>query len=558
MKDHYFHRYSQSSFSTEEVSIGEFCFLVFAAILSLLKALGFYEGQTVFNIGLVLAFCFLLVKIISTPMAWTDWVVTVGLLAIGLLVYHNTGEKSLLVNFAFLAGMKPVGGEKPAAAFRKRIVRTGLLCWGAGYVILTFLSLVGLHSDQLYMHNKRGIGFVLCHSLGYAHSNVLHINYLCISAMILLLTKDIRSKKTKLALTGILFFLDLYVFLYSMSYTGFLASILFYALYLYGTFRGELSKAEKTLAELILPACLLFSLVGPLVIRGTVYNHINDALNTRYDLTKWFFQNVGLTPFGTRVTIPNYRYTLDCSYAYLLIRLGVVPFAILILLYLGTIHRLVKEQRLTELAIMLGLCIGGVTEPFLFNLSFKNVTLVFVGEYLFDLSRRVSVSIAARRNPDGGVRQFCIWRKGSSRTISPKLLIADRMAGVAGRIAKEIAGRGLFYLLLFCLVLAAGSVAYRQLTTPAQMVFISGDVNEDKTREPMALSAEDVDTLKGEGAIILGYSGPDEEMYPYTGTTAAIEYDRRLVSAGLWTSCIVVTGMAMVRCFLRRRESSER
>ena len=42
-----------------------------------------------------------------------------------------------------------------------------------------------------------------------------------------------------------------------------------------------------------------------------------------------------------------------------------------------------KENKKAELAIIIGMLIAGITEPYLFNLSFKNLILVFAGNLLY-------------------------------------------------------------------------------------------------------------------------------------------------------------------------------
>lgn len=63
---------------------------------------------------------------------------------------------------------------------------------------------------------------------------------------------------------------------------------------------------------------------------------------------------------------------------------GAVVFVLLMIAYFFTIRNLIKENRRKELAITLGFLIAGISEPFLFNTSFKNVSLIFVGSYLLN------------------------------------------------------------------------------------------------------------------------------------------------------------------------------
>lgn len=538
--------------SCAELSAGEGCYLVFLAVLCGLKALGFYEGQSVFTIGMGIALVCLLLKIGMTRHTPAEYAVIAVLLGMGLLVYRNTGEKSLLINLAVLVGMKEVS--------LKRAFRVFFAVWGSCYTLLTFLSLAGLHSDVLYMHNKHGLGYVICHSMGYAHSNVLHINYLCISAMILYLVKDSFRRRQKLVLTALLAALNLYVFLYSMSFTGVAAGFLFYAVYVWLLLRGRVSGLLRGLSMLLVPALALFFLAGPILIRGKWFDLINKALNTRYNLTRWFLTEQPITAFGTRFRIPNYRYTLDCSYAYLFMQLGVVPFAVLLLLYVLTIRRLAIDQRRTELAMMIGLCIAGGTEPFLFNLSFKNVTLLLVGEYLFRLlgawERRGAIRGAV--NGKGGIareqdtaaklrREYVLLPKWADRPVPGGLLVCDGfcrgLAGIYHRWQEKAKGYGLLFLL--CCAVGIGAAAL--LRSPIHTVYINSSVNEEEERTSQYITPEERERLTRGDALIYGYVDATEKMYPYGGSTAALEYVRILISSGLWCGMVCCVGCSWIQ-----------
>ena len=542
-----YNKTNQLETGNSKLSAGEFCYLAFLAIFSALKALGFYEGQTVFTLFMLAAFAFLAGKLALTRHTLLEYTGIVLLLFMGLLVYRNTGEKSLLINLAVLAGIKGVSG--------RRIFQTLFTVWGSCYTVLVFLALLGIHSDVLYMHNKHGIGYVLCHSLGYAHSNVVHINYLCICAMLLYLVKDTFSRRQKAALTVLLAVLDGYVFLYSMSFTGMLASLLFYVIYLYLTVRGKVGKVLKALFLMLVPALNLFFLAGPVLIKGRLFDLINKALNTRFNLTRWFLTEQRLTPFGTRFDIPNYRYTLDCSYAYLFIQLGVVPFLVLMLLYVLTIRWLFRNGRLTELAIMAGLCIAGGTEPFLFNLSFKNVTLIFVGEYLFDLSERLRERFCEKAGVGTPLMlpERVLLRGLSERSVPTCLCVCERGARVLSRIYRCWQRNWKRYLILGAVTFLAGVGTAAALRKPVPVVYINSSVNEEEERTPFYPEPEEVEDILESGGLVYGYPGPDGRMYPYYGSTAQIEYLRILVSSGVWCVGIVCVTAGAVQMRRQKR-----
>ena len=107
-----YNKTNQLETGNSKLSAGEFCYLAFLAIFSALKALGFYEGQTVFTLFMLAAFAFLAGKLALTRHTLLEYTGIVLLLFMGLLVYWNTGEKSLLINLAVLAGIKGVSGRR--------------------------------------------------------------------------------------------------------------------------------------------------------------------------------------------------------------------------------------------------------------------------------------------------------------------------------------------------------------------------------------------------------------------------------------------------------------
>lgn len=74
---------------------------------------------------------------------------------------------------------------------------------------------------------------------------------------------------------------------------------------------------------------------------------------------------------------------LDCSYVYALMHYGIVFFIMMAVGLTAVVIWLMQNQRRKELAIVLGIIIAGVTEPFLANTSYKNIAFIFVSELLF-------------------------------------------------------------------------------------------------------------------------------------------------------------------------------
>ena len=91
-------------------------------------------------------------------------------------------------------------------------------------------------------------------------------------------------------------------------------------------------------------------------------------------LSKYFLTQERITLFGQQFHLADKDLNMDNSYVFALMTYGVVVFVLLMIAYFFTIRNLVKENRRKELAITLGFLIAGISEPFLFNTSFKNVS----------------------------------------------------------------------------------------------------------------------------------------------------------------------------------------
>ena len=97
-------------------------------------------------------------------------------------------------------------------------------------------------------------------------------------------------------------------------------------------------------------------------------------MNTRLRLSKYFLTQEKITLFGQQFQLADKDLNMDNSYVFALMTYGAVVFVLLMIAYFFTIRNLVKENRRKELAITLGFLIAGISEPFLFNTSFKNVS----------------------------------------------------------------------------------------------------------------------------------------------------------------------------------------
>ncbi|MCM1122050.1 MAG: hypothetical protein NC416_05660, partial [Eubacterium sp.] len=181
---------------------------------------------------------------------------------------------------------------------------------------------------------------------------------------------------------------NILVFLYSVSYTGFgIVSVLLMG-FLYVRIRPKFCFIEKILACLVLPVCLALSFVAPFYLYhpwlGYYVQQLNFKLNTRIYLAEQFLRSEYHSLFGADISrIVRSSMTMDNSYVWGYINYGLVMFTLIMLGYFALLFYDTHKQRTRELVILVCFLGAGWTEPLLFNTSFKNVTLVFLGSFLF-------------------------------------------------------------------------------------------------------------------------------------------------------------------------------
>lgn len=491
------------------------------------RSIGIYEGMLLYNISLVVGMFLFIFKVMLTKHSLFEYIIIGGLLLLSLIIYKNSGEKGLLLYFTMMLGMKGVSKE--------RVFKTGLLVLSISFVTVVTLSLIGLKEEIFYMQ-KRGDVEMFRHALGYPHPNTLHTTYVILIALIVYILGKQNWKKL-LTIYSLLFIGSLYIYLYSGSRTGLIISGFYLCVNFYFHVRGKLSSFEKLCVFMVYPACTIFSLLGPLVIKGKLYDIINKILNNRLMLSVYYLENEPITLLGTRFKeAPNSQYMIDSSFLYSFLQLGVVAFFILILLYMVTIHICIKKEEKAELALIVSFCIMGITDPFLFNLSYKNLGFIIIGTCLYQVVEGLIEENTFLR------KSIQILKIGNKEVQIP--CIKDRGYNISkGRVFKMIMIYGIVGILssgIYSLVAVEPKQIYIDEATWKHTARVKNlDDKSEWVKYASYLTEEEVRILKEEGNIVENYQSVGEPMYMFEGSVVKMEYIRNIVSVGVWTGMFV-------------------
>ena len=508
---------AKSSSKGIQLHIAEIFYYLFWVIMIYAKGTGLYEGMRAYNICLVLAFFFLSLKFILTRYCIADllWIIPVILLC--GWVYLHSNDQSAIILVAMAVGLKDIK--------LSRVFGTGLLMWIGCFIFLSLRALTGGYAGPFLVHEKLGLGPILRWSLGYTHPNVLQITYVVISAFILYLWNlKLGRKQWKISL--LLMAGNLYVFLYSISFTGFLLMVVLLFFNLYLSNRKRIHRIEYILLQCVFPLCVLFSVAGPMILNkdGPVFQFFTHLLNSRYSATRIYIDELGLTLFG--VDVPHlYGYAVDCSYTEAILSYGCVLFALIVLGYLYTIKRLTDQKRWSELAIILSLLVAGISEPFLFNTSFKNITMLLVGDCIFAWSGMPAEKWGEKTFLAKEISLLSKWNKAFY--ISDKEIKAF-IQKVKSRVYKK-------RKILSGIVIAVGISCMTMTAMFVQnpdSIYIGIGNTDCGEREVKYL---DMNNLPEDfNSVVYEYPGPDGGMYEFEGNIITLEYVRKIISAGVW------------------------
>lgn len=496
-----------------KINLSEILYICFFSIMLIAKGIGLYDGQTLYKITLVVAFLLAGVKMCITHYTKLEWLVIVLVGLLSVCVYFVSKEKGILICVLTVIALKNVSV--------KRLFNIGAWVWGITMVGTVSYFLMFLNQSGYKVHDKLGLGHIFRWSLGYSHPNILHVSYLVLAVFIIYnLGEKYDWKKLFLLMAG-----NIYIFLYSVSYTGFLIVAIYLVGSLYIVWRKKISKLEYTLVELVFPGCLAISFLAPLCLdySSRLFYIINTIFNNRLYLAYFYLVPENVKLLGNNLAkLTTSMLTLDNSYLFSFIFYGVIVFACIVIVNLVVIHRYIKEKRNKELMIFVCFLITGITEPLLFNTSFKNLTLLFIGDCLLNNTKsflKDKKTYAILPNVD---RVVCL-------DLSMIYCFKEQFKDIWHKNKRKVVAGGMCIGAVCCIITL--------MVTHMPKGYVVPRVHSDVASKE-ALYVEDVSVYEEEGIQVLNYVDAETKMQLFGGNIVILEYIRKGVSSLLLFSSI--------------------
>ena len=261
-------------------------------------------------------------------------------------------------------------------------------------------------------------------------------------------------------------------------------------------------------------------------------------------LSEYYLVPENITLFGNNLeNITTHVLTMDNAYVFSLVIYGIVFFAIIVVSYLLLIHWCAREKRKKELALISCFMIAGITEPFLFNTSFKNLTLILLGDFLFEVLRHNAEE----------QKEWAVLKKGNKEFCFRELKLTQLVEKIVLVWEKE--KKKILLIAIGC-GLGAGIIygANREMPKGYIMPRIHVDIVSDETW--YLQSAEEV---QYKDMKILDYKDSETRMQIFDGNIILVEYIRQCITvfciATLATGMVCMTGYILNFYKKKQKES---
>lgn len=518
--------------SEKKITLSEILYYIFFSALLFAKGIGLYDGQGMFKILLVIAVAAWAGKMFLTEYTVKEFIIVFLLVLLGGLTYLVSGEKGALLYIFMITGLKNI----PI----KRVFTVGAVVWTTSFLVLTWLNAAHILEGPFKVHEKLGMDMIIRWGLGYSHPNVLHISYLVfVMFLVYLMGERFHMKHAIGFMIG-----NIIVFVYSVSSTGVITVTFYLVLALYWRYRKKLNCIENALIQIAFPVCVLFSMLGPLLLKGKAFDVVNNIMNTRLALAKNFLSLHSFTLFGIRLSeITTSQLTMDNSYVFAFVIYGVVLFFVIVLAYLVLVRKYCKEQKGSELCILLASFVAGIMEPFMFNTSFKNISLLFMKEILFkEESERVY------HLPGYFSKEYIISFRGLNQQVE--------------RIRDTINKRKKLLFMVVGIGVIVGGFGYHIFVQQPERILVPETACDiavlQRTRETLeSLYLPSEQAIPQANDKVIGYVNADTKMIIYTDGIVKMEWIRGVLCSGITTGIITLGVLTLIYGYSDKKGKSK-
>ncbi|WP_026653810.1 hypothetical protein [Butyrivibrio proteoclasticus] len=477
-----------------------FLFLYFIIMFGA-RAFGIMEGSLAYNIVLVIGAGSIFLRLISIEYTVFELIVISVIMAFSGLSYVLSGEKGILLYLCLMFGMKEIAS--------KSVVKAAEVIYAIAFPVMAFLAITGIIHDTVWYIQRGVLGTstdaIIRWSFGYHHSNVCHIVFLILCATFLYFSPN--NKKRLIIDAIIVVAMNIILYFYTYSRTGLACAFLLIFMNLYFGLIKKIPVVVKALLVSVYPLIMAGSLLLPLLIKpGRLFDVLDKVTSWRLFKSYNFMHNCNLPLFGQRLNM-DFATMLDNSYLYVIGQNGIVVAVIMLIINIMTVVYLIKQDNRKALALVVMIQAAGYMEPFMYNLSFRNIAFIFYGEafyyYVRVLANRINNALLRKE-----FRILCL-----DKEINTLDGISNRIEEFNNKLTRAIYGNIVVVLIVSAIITG---IAYLVINNTSQWptVVYSCDVNADNYKEINEyLTLDEVNSIRENGGIVFNYKDEFTPVY---------------------------------------------
>ncbi|MCB6991687.1 hypothetical protein LI187_14505 [bacterium 210820-DFI.6.38] len=342
------------------------------------KGIGLDSSSVIYKVIMAVGLIGVLIGISTRKYSQKEIFISAVMLLSGILTLLITKQYTFLITCIAAIGIKKTDINR----MMKTICSVRTVCFG----LLFGLALLNI-IDREQVEIWRKVGYISRYGMGYGHPNIFHLTLFIVLSLNYYFNNEKINKSKKILV--IAFVLNIFVYRYSASRTGFLVISIFEFL----IFVQKFEIAKKLLIKLpVAVYCMMmgFTYLTPALKKFGVLD-ITTLLNGRIGYTYLYLTKYGFSLFGFNNSLSETGLLLDNGYLRLLIETGIIGLLIWIYLNVKLMRKVIKNNDYKMAIVVTCFYIYIFTESFSSNI-FMNYILFWGADEIFNKNKGVSIN----------------------------------------------------------------------------------------------------------------------------------------------------------------------
>ena len=350
-------------------------FYIGTMLLLFLKFMGLNFGDTIYKIGTVIGFAFLLFKVINTKYEKKELFKIAIIFIISILLFFISKRPALPMTLIILISSKGID--------KKFFIKSSFFISLSAFFLVLFLCLIGFFENVTVTMDRltqNGIVEITRYSLGYFHPNITYMNFFIIITLYFLY----KNNEVNYFTYGIIFITAIVLYKITLCRTGFLCVliILIFSLILKYELPNKINILNMLKYTPFLLGIGILSLSFIYTGNSKLLSLFNKLFSGRLYYNNLFLSQIPISLLGANMGfLENAEAFLDCGYVLLFLSHGLIIFTSFIYFTYKRLDELNYKKDIL-FYIIITILIYCITEYFLTNILI-NYTLIYYNKFIF-------------------------------------------------------------------------------------------------------------------------------------------------------------------------------